>query len=241
MARTERAPPAGALERPRRRVQLALVLATVAVGLGIIVAVPWLRHSFLLCLHGNVSGLRTYIRGLGAGGVVLIVSLMVMHAIIYYPTELVTATAGFAFGWEWGIVISLSGWLLSACLSYALGRWVVGPLLHSLLGRRYRDFERAIERGGVRLMLVYRLLPVVPFSLMGYAAGAVDASLWTFSWTSVVGFIPETAAVVYLGSQARSLSFTDPIVWIAVVVLVAGILGGHFLGRRRSCSGPATS
>jgi uncharacterized membrane protein YdjX (TVP38/TMEM64 family) len=96
-----------------------------------------------------------------------------------------------------------------------------------------------VQRGGVRLMLTYRLLPVVPFSLMGYAAGAVDASLWTFSWTSVVGFIPETAVVVYLGSQARSLSFTDPIVWIAVGVLVAGVLGGHFLDRRRSAQGPS--
>jgi uncharacterized membrane protein YdjX (TVP38/TMEM64 family) len=148
----------------------------------------------------------------------------------------VTATAGFVFGWEWGIVIALGGWLLSAWASYALGRWLAGPLLHSLLGRRYDDFERTIERGGVRLMLGYRLLPVVPFSLMGYAAGAVGSSLWTFSWTSVVGFIPETAAVVYLGAQAKSLSFTDPVVWIAVVVLLAGLFGGHLYGRRRSAS-----
>jgi uncharacterized membrane protein YdjX (TVP38/TMEM64 family) len=109
-------------------------------------------------------------------------------------------------------------------------------MLRSLLGRRYADFERAIERGGVGLLLAYRLLPVVPFSFLGYAAGAVGVSLWTFSWTTVVGFIPETVAVAYLGSQARSLSLTDPVVWIAVLVILIGVIGGWLHERRRSAA-----
>jgi phospholipase D1/2 len=224
--------------RRSRATEIAIVVAVVLAGLGIIAAIPWLRHAFLLCLHGDVSGLRTYIRSLGAGGVVLVVSLMVVHALIYYPTELVTATAGFVYGWKWGIVIALGGWLLSALASYALGRRLAGPLLRSLLGRRFSDLEAAVQRGGTELLLGYRLLPVVPFSLLGYVCGAIGTPLWTFSWTSVVGFIPETAAVVYLGSQAKSLSFGDPVVWIAVVLLIACLAGGHLYNRRRRGPSP---
>jgi uncharacterized membrane protein YdjX (TVP38/TMEM64 family) len=210
------------------------VLCAILVGLGIIVAVPWLRHSFVLCLHGNFAGLRVYVKDLGVGGLALLVGLMLMHALIYYPTELVTATAGFVYGWLPGLAIVTVGWLLSALLSYLVGRRLAGPLLQSLLGRRYRDFERGIERGGTPLLLGYRLLPVVPFSFMGYAAGAVGTNLLTFTWTTVVGFLPLMIAVTYLGSRAQSLSLSNPLVWAAVALLVGLIVAAHQLQRRRS-------
>ncbi len=45
-----------------------------------------------------------------------------------------------------------------------------------------------MRRGGTPLLITGRLIPVVPFSFMGYAAGAVRIGLWRFSWTTVVGF-----------------------------------------------------
>jgi uncharacterized membrane protein YdjX (TVP38/TMEM64 family) len=238
MATTDAPPPASRAvaepARPRRWVQLSFVVATVLVGLGIIVAVPWLRHAFVLCLHGDFAGLRVYIKHLGAGGLALLIGLMLMHALIYYPTELVTATTAFVYGWLPGLAIALGGWLLSAWLSYLIGRVLAGPLLRSLLGRRYQDFERAIERGGTPLLLGYRLIPVVPFSFMGYAAGAVGTNLWTLTWTTVVGFLPLTVAVTYLGSRAQSLSLSDPLVWAAVALLVGLIVAAHQLQRGRT-------
>ncbi len=94
-------------------------------------------------LDGNFTGLRDYIRSLGVGGPVLLLTLIVMHAVIYYPSEIVTATAGFAYGWFGGLALAMTGWLTSALASYALGRWLGGPLLRSLLGARYRRFEHA--------------------------------------------------------------------------------------------------
>ena len=213
--------------RPRRWVQISIVVAILLVGLAIVAAVPWLRHAVLLCVHGNFAGLRAYVKGLGAGGLALLVGLMLLHALIYYPTELVTATTAFVYGWGAGLGIALGGWLLSALLSYLIGRRLAGPLLHSLLGRRYATFERAMARGGSRLLITYRLIPVVPFSFMGYAAGAVGTRLWTFSWTTVVGFLPLTAAVTYLGSRAQSLSLTDPLVWAAVIVALGLVAAAH--------------
>jgi uncharacterized membrane protein YdjX (TVP38/TMEM64 family) len=205
----------------------------VLTGVGVIVAVPWLRHSFVLCLHGNFAGLRIYIKSLGAGGLALLIGLMLMHAVVYYPTELVSATTGFIYGWLPGLAIALGGWLLSALLSYLLGRLLAGPLLRSLLGGRYDAFERAVERGGTGLLLSYRLIPIVPFSFMGYAAGAVGTNVWTFAWTSVVGYLPLTAAITYLGSQARSLSLSNPLVWVAIVLLLGLVVAAQAIERRR--------
>jgi uncharacterized membrane protein YdjX (TVP38/TMEM64 family) len=230
------APPDDGLDRPRRWVQIGFVLGAILLGLGIIVAVPWMRHSFVLCLHGDFTGLRTYITSLGAGGLALLLGLMLMHALVYYPTELVTATTAFIYGWLPGLAIAMGGWLLSALLSYLLGRLLAGPLLRSLLGADYRRFDGAIERGGTPLLLGYRLIPVVPFSFMGYAAGAAGTNLWTFSWTTVVGFLPLTIAVTYLGSRAQSLSLSDPLVWVAVALLLGLVFAERWISKRRTVS-----
>jgi uncharacterized membrane protein YdjX (TVP38/TMEM64 family) len=89
-----------------------------------------------------------------------------------------------------------------------------------------------MDRGGVSLLLSARLIPIVPFALVGYAAGATRVSVWRFSWTTVVGYLPLTAAVAYLGSQAQTLSTRDPLVWIAASALVAVIVV-HWILRRR--------
>jgi uncharacterized membrane protein YdjX (TVP38/TMEM64 family) len=222
-------------ERPRRWVQISIVVGLVLVGVGIILAVGPLRHSFSLCVRGDFSGLRTYVRSLGAGGLALLVGLMLMHSLVYYPTELVTATTAYIYGWPLGLAIAMAGWLLSGLASYVLGRLFAGPLLRSLLGRRYADFERAIESGGIGLLLSYRLIPVVPFSFMGYAAGAVGIDVRTFAWTTVVGYLPLTAAVTYLGSRAQSLSLGNPLVWGAVAVLLGLVVAAHHVQKRSRC------
>ena len=218
---------------PRRtRVDLAAGLATAAAVLALIVLVPALRHSVGLALHGHIDALRTYIRSLGAGGLALILGLMVAHAVVFYPSEIVTATAGYIYGFAPALGLVIVGWLLTALLSYALGRSIGGPLLRSLLGKRFSRLEAAVADGGITLLLAGRLIPVVPFAFLGYAAGATHVKLWRFSWTTVVGYLPLTALVAYLGSNARSLSLSDPLVWIAVAVAVL-LLSAHWVVSRR--------
>lgn len=215
---------------------VALVVATIAVGALLVAVVPWLRHAVSLTLDGNFAGLRQYIRGLGVGGPILLITLMVMHAVVYYPSEIATATAGFAYGWLGGLAIAMTGWILSALVSYAIGRWVGAPLLRSVLGARYRRFEHAVRGADNYLLISARLIPVVPFSFVGYAAGAAGIGVWRFTWTTAVGFLPLTIVVSYLGSQAKTLPVDSPWLWLAVVALVGLLVLGHVHSRRRQSS-----
>lgn len=216
----------------QRRLELVAGIATILAGIALIAAVPQLRHCVDLTLHGHFRGLRAYVNSLGAGGLALLVGLMLAHAIVFYPSEIVTATAGYVYGFGPGLAIVVVGWLLAALLSYALGASVGRPLLRAILGRRFTALERGFERGGISLLLSTRFIPVVPFALVGYAAGATRVDLWRFSWTTVVGYLPLTTAVTYLGSQAQTLSTRDPLVWLSASALVAVIVI-HWVLRRR--------
>ena len=117
----------------------------------------------------------------------------------------------------------LSTWSLSvnaALLSYALGRIVGRPLLQRVLGRRFASLTATMERGGTSLLLASRLIPVVPFALIGYAAGlglAVYAMLNNRFFSPVVriqherGHTPVTSGPNQSGgSKAVAASVTTP-------------------------------
>ena len=216
----------------RGRLELAAGIATIVLCLGLIAVVPQLRHSVSLALHGHFGALRSYIKSLGAGGLALLLGLMVAHAVIFYPSEIVTATAGFVYGFAGGLALAVGGWLVASLVSYALGRTVGRPLLRSILGHRFVRLERGMEDGGISLLLAGRLIPVVPFALLGYAAGATNVNLWRFCWTTVVGYLPLTTAVTYLGSRAHSFSASDPLIWVSASVLI-GLLAVDWLLRHR--------
>jgi uncharacterized membrane protein YdjX (TVP38/TMEM64 family) len=65
---------------------------------------------------------------------------------------------------------------------------------------RLEEGARLVERGGVTALLAARLVPIVPYSAVGYVAGAAKVPLWRFAWTTLVGSAPLCAAVVYLGT-----------------------------------------
>jgi uncharacterized membrane protein YdjX (TVP38/TMEM64 family) len=225
---------------PRGGTALVAGLVTIVVAVAVIAAVPQLRHCVSLCLNGEFAALRTYIRSLDAGGLALLTGLMLGHAVVFYPSEIVTATAAYVYGFLPGLAFVVVGWLLAALLSYALGRAVGRPLLRRVLGRRFIRLEQAVDRGGTSLLLSSRLIPVVPFALMGYAAGATRVKVWKFSWTTVVGYLPLTAAVAYLGSSAETLSATNPIVWVVVAVLIGALVSEWIIRHRhRSRRGQA--
>jgi uncharacterized membrane protein YdjX (TVP38/TMEM64 family) len=232
MSATETDDPVAA---PRQhRLELAVGLAGIVVGVAVIFAVPELRHCVTLTLHGRFSEMRDYIKGLGFGGFMLLLGLMLGHAVVFiYPTEIITATAAYVYGFGAGFSFVVVGWLGCALISYALGRSVGKPLLQAVLGPRFGRLERGIRGGGASLVISARLIPVVPFAFLGYAAGAARISVWRFSWASVVGYLPLTIAVCYLGSRAQTLSAGDPLVWAAALVLVGALTLDWYARHRR--------
>jgi uncharacterized membrane protein YdjX (TVP38/TMEM64 family) len=216
----------------RTLAELVVGIAAIVAALALVVAVPPLRHCVSLVVAGHFSALRSYIGSLGAGGVALLLGLMLAHAVIWFPSEIVTATAGFVYGFVPGLALALGGWLLCGLATYAIGRSVGRPVLQRALGHRFDVIAEAVERGGVTLLIGGRLIPVIPFALLGIAAGATQANLWRFAWTTVVGYLPLTAAVAYLGARAQTLSLSSPILWLIVVLVLALLATGSLLRRR---------
>lgn len=216
-------------------VEIAITLAGIAILAGLVLAIPPLRDAFDAAIHGDSDEVRRQLDELGIAGPLLILALALVHAVVFYPAEIVDAAAGFAYGFFPALALTMFGWLLSGLLCFAIGRSVARPLLDRWLGEaRFERTEAMIERGGIILLLAVRLIPILPFSLVSYAAGAAHVPTWRFIWTTAIGYLPITALAVYFGTQLEGLHFTDPIVLGSIAGLLALLLGGHWVIRRQA-------
>ena len=217
-------------EVEHRRTLLVAVLTTLVgiAGLAVItLVVDPLNEAVSAALRGDTSGVRESIRDLGIGGPLIVLGLCLVHAVLWYPAEIVDAAAGFVFGFWGGFALVMLGWLLNAWVAYAIGHSIGHPVLNRLLGQaRFERAEAMVARGGVMLLLSVRLIPIFPFSVISYAAGAARVPLWRYTWTTAVGYLPITAISTYLGSRLEDLHPTDPLVigaFVLVIVLMVAV------------------
>lgn len=212
---------------------VVLTLLAVIAACAVVWFVGPLHEAAGSALRGDTTGLREQLRERGAWGVVVLVAVVLAHAVIPYPAEIPTAAAGFVYGFAAALPLMVSAWLLSALATYVMGRYAGRSLLYRLAGeRRFHAAERTLLRGGATVLLAARLVPVVPFSLTGYAAGAARVGLWRFAWTTVIGFLPLTVVFVLLGSRLEELSLTDPLLYLALLPLVVLLFAARPLARR---------
>jgi uncharacterized membrane protein YdjX (TVP38/TMEM64 family) len=231
-------PPDRAPQRVEER-EPAAVIGIVATVVGIlllavlVLTIEPLRSGIGDAVTGDTGDLRGDLRGLGVGGALITLALAIAHVVVWYPAEILDTAVGYVYGFWVGVPLVMLGWILNGLLAYWVGRHAARPALYRFIGReRFLRLEHMVEAGGVTLLLGMRLVPVIPFSFFSIAAGAARADLFTFLWTTAVGYLPLTAIFVYLGSKLETLSLTDPILWIGAAVLIALLVLTRYFRRR---------
>lgn len=164
----------------------------------------------------------------GPWGAVLSVLLMVAHSFVPFPAELVAIANGMLFGVFWGVVLTWVGAMLGAVLAFWLARLLGRPFVSAIVARRHWSaIDEWTEKEGWRVLLLARLIPVIAFNLINYAAGLTRISLWTFLWTTGLGILPATVAMVVMGDQMEVMPWE---VWLVLGVVAIGL---WFVWRRK--------
>lgn len=204
----------------------------------------------MITLVGSlIAGLLWVLTILGLPGLFALM-LVESFGIPPLPSEIILPFAGFlivegAAGFTWPTVVTVAvlGGLAGALLAEEVGRWGGKPLVLRL-GRRFGVGERELDRMhryfqhyGEITVLLCRMLPLAR-AYISYPAGTAEMSRSRFSLYTVLGSIPFTILLVYLGTVlGADYTVLVPYFNILDIVLVvaAGILGlWLYLRFRRS-------
>ena len=167
-----------------------------------------------LWLHDLYPGwqpaeLRDAIQSTGVAGMAWFAGLYVLHGLFALPATPLSLAAGAVWGPFLGTALVIPSATAAACAGFALGRTLLHKRGRRLLSSRpgLRAIEAALARESFTVVLLLRLSPVVPFSLLNVALGASSARAAPYALATAVGISPAAFALTWLGS-AGGLAMT---------------------------------
>lgn len=219
-----------------RRIRLALAGAgLLAAGLSYLLS-PGFRSEIELVsgilARGDVAALQDYILSFGAWAPVVSTLLMVLQAIAApLPAFLITFANGLAFGAFWGGLLSVFGASVAAAVSFGLARALGrGPVEALVGGTSLESADHWFARYGAYAVLVGRLIPVLSFDVISFAAGLTRMGFPGFLLATIVGMAPATFVYAYLGDHAPQ--YVEAL-FLVFGVVIAATLVAAYLRRRR--------
>jgi phospholipase D1/2 len=188
-------PPAHLTTRVLRTAALVLAIGTLVVGLWKFTPVQSLQNSediarLLTPLRESVwLPVVLWLVFLAAGMILLSVWVVIVQTCLLLPP------------WS-AIPVALIGAMLSATCFYGAGRLFGRETVARIAPARVRT-----SVAGARLshVVLLRLLPVLPFTLVNLCCGAFDVPFFTFVLGSALGMLPGIVAIAFLGERAIAM------------------------------------
>ncbi|OBG25090.1 TVP38/TMEM64 family protein [Mycobacterium sp. 852002-51057_SCH5723018] len=169
----------------------------------------------------------------------------IVATVLPLPRTAFTLAAGLLFGPLLGVLIAVVASTASAVLAMLLVRAAGWQLTRLVRHRSIVTVNERLRKRGWAAVLSLRLIPVVPFSAINYAAGASATRPLPYTLATVAGLLPGTAAVVVLGDAIAG--HPSPRLFLALLCTAAlGVTGliievrhyRHHHRRNTQCASP---
>lgn len=180
------------------------------------------------------DGIEDAVRSTGVAGPLVFIGLYIALTVMLVPGTLLTATGGVLFGVALGTVLSLVSATIAATICFLIGRRLGREQVEQIAGKRVGELDDWIARNGFAAVLYVRLIPLVPFNALNYAAGVSAVDLRSYVAATAVGIIPGTFAYTALGGsfdEPASPAFLAAVALIVVLAVAAPIV--QRIARRR--------
>lgn len=151
------------------------------------------------------------------------IAAFVVGGLVVFPVLVLIAATAAALGPWLGFVTALAGVSLSAFLLFVIGRAVGRERLQQLLGRRAARIQERIVGKGILAVVVIRMIPIAPFSVVNVVAGASTLPLRDFLVGTLLGMTPGILAMAILGAQIADLARNAS--WSNILLLALAFLG----------------
>ncbi|MDB5921308.1 MAG: hypothetical protein JWN13_244 [Betaproteobacteria bacterium] len=197
--------PADARKPAASRVwRIAITLIVVA---AIAAAWRWTPLRELISLQALIGIAQTFDDSPFAPFAVL--AAYVVAGLLLIPVTALIVATGVVFGPLVGGIYALGGALLSAAVTYSVGRRIGRQTVRRLSGRQLNRITRRLAKKGVMAIAIIRLLPVAPFSVVNAVIGASHIQFRDFMIGTAIGMAPGIAITVIFVDRITA-AVTDP-------------------------------
>jgi phospholipase D1/2 len=151
----------------------------------------------------------------------ILIGAYIVGGLIVFPVTMLSAVVAFVLPPHKAILVSSTGFMLSAILLYFIGKKVLRGRLRTALGPACKRVEKAMANGGIVTIATVRMMPIMPFTLMNIAAGAIGVRFRDYVLGTLIGLAPGVTAVSLFGHQVRAFTRDPSVRGVILVVVIA--------------------
>jgi uncharacterized membrane protein YdjX (TVP38/TMEM64 family) len=177
---------------------LGLLLLAVAIGVTL----------FLVPVKDLLTPFLEWVRSLGPWAPVAVALAYIPASLVFFPGSLLSLGAGFVLGLVKATIAVSLGSTAGAAAAFLVGRTLLRGWVEARVARnpKFRAIDQAVAEQGLKIVLLTRLSPVFPFTLLNYAFGLTRVRFRDYVLASWIGMFPGTVTYVYLGSLLDELA-----------------------------------
>lgn len=197
----------------------------------------------LFCIVATVVGiyliggidrqlLQLWLQKMGIWAPILYILIYAIATICILPSTPLNLTGGAIFGSVWGTIWTSIAAILAAMLSFAFSRTIGRNLVEQKLAGRWQSLDREMHQGGFFYMFAIRLLPLIPYGIVNFAAGLTSIKFRDYLLGTLLGTVPGILPFVMMGAGLTALKQGD-ILPMLVALALTGMLVGTATWYRR--------
>lgn len=141
---------------------------------------------------------------------------------LFLPSIPITLAAGFFWGPAWGVILSISGATIGACLPFFLSRYLFQDAVKARVPEeRWNWLQDKVTRHGWKAVAFTRLVPVFPFTVLNYLFGLTPIPFFQYLWSTFIFMLPACIAFVAFGSSLGELLLRGNIRGVITGIVIA--------------------
>ena len=140
-------------------------------------------------------------------GILFFIVLYIFIVLLILPASWLSIAAGYLYGTYLGSFIVFIGAFVGATISFFIAKRFFSKKVLLMINKfpKLSVLENIIQKGGLKLIILTRLSPLFPFSILNYFYGLNEVNYKDFS-ISLICIIPGTFLYCSVGSLLNDLS-----------------------------------
>jgi uncharacterized membrane protein YdjX (TVP38/TMEM64 family) len=191
--------------------------------LSVIVFVLAIKHHQTICpicVHLKAFSpdvIKHFVQGFGPWAIVVFIALYALNTIsLLPPIGIMSLTAGFIFGPVWGSVAIMFGTFLGTSSTFFISRYFAGPFVQNIIKGKGKEFQDKLDKNGFKVILFIRLIPLLPWEIVNYAAGLSKIKYRDYILATLIGVFPAVVVQTYFSDRLSNFNIKDPTVIAAI-------------------------